>query len=132
MVFFVKKKRILAVDDSEINLVLLENMLNDRYTILPARSGREALDYLLQNSDVDLILLDLIMPEMDGWETFNRIKDLSSISNIPIAFLTSAHGVNEQNRAKEMGVVDYILKPYTRKELLKRIKIIFKKYPVRK
>ena len=132
MAFFAgKKKKILAVDDSEIDLDLIEIILQDRYTILPTKSGKEALEYLLYNN-VDLILLDLIMPEMDGWETFSRIKDLGLISNVPVIFVTSVHGADAQNRAWEMGAADYILKPYTRKELLKRIKIILKKYSPRK
>jgi len=125
MAFFSKKKKkILAVDDSEIDLDLVEIMLQDKYTILPTKSGKEALDYLLHHDIVDLILLDLIMPEMDGWETFSRIKDLGTISNVPIAFLTSVHGAEEQNRAREIGAADFIFKPYTKKDLLSRIKII--------
>jgi len=128
MAFFkTKKKRVLVVDDSEIDLELVEIMLQDKYTILPTKSGKEALDYLFHYNNVDLILLDLIMPEMDGWETFTRIKDLGLITDIPIAFLTSVHGEKEQNHAKEIGAADYIFKPYTKKELLKRIKIILKK-----
>jgi len=130
--FVKKKKKILVVDDSEMDLDLIEMILQDKYTILPTKSGKEVLDYLLQNNNVDLILLDLIMPEMDGWETFSRIKDLGLISNIPIAFLTSTHGTDEQSHAKKIGAADYIFKPYTREELLKRIEIILKKYPVRK
>ena len=131
MAFFHRKnKRILAVDDSEIDLDLVEIMLQGKYTVFPTKSGKEALDYLLHNDTVDVILLDLIMPEMDGWETFSRIRDLGLIKHVPIAFLTSVHGTNEQNRAREMGAADYILKPYTRKELLKRIKNILKKNPV--
>jgi putative two-component system response regulator len=128
MAFYVmKKKKILVVDDSEIDLELIEIMLQDKYTILPTKSGKEALDYLLHHDSVDLILLDLIMPEMDGWETFSRIKDLGSITNVPIAFLTSVHGKEEQNRAKEIGAADYIFKPYTREKLLERIKNILGK-----
>jgi len=128
MAFFIKKKKkILAVDDSEIDLDLVELMLQDKYIILPTKSGKEALDYLLHHDIVDLILLDLIMPEMDGWETFSRIKDLGAISHVPIAFLTSVRGADEQNRAREIGAADFILKPYTRKELLTRVKVILKK-----
>jgi len=130
MFFSGKKKKILAVDDSEIDLDLVEIMLQDKYTILPTKSGKEALDYLLHNN-VDLILLDLVMPEMDGWETFSRIKALGQISHIPIAFLTSVHGTEEQDQAKKMGAADYIFKPYTRGDLLARIKAILKKYPVK-
>jgi CheY-like chemotaxis protein len=122
-----KKKRILVVDDSEIDLDMAEFMLQDKYTILRTQSGKEALDYLLHSNKVDLILLDLIMPEMDGWETFSRIKDLGLIINVPIAFLTSVHGTDEQNHAKEIGAADFIFKPYTRKDLLKRIKFIIEK-----
>ena len=132
MLFFGKrKKKILAVDDSEIDLDLVEMMLEDKYTILPTKSGKEALDYLLRDDNVDLILLDLMMPEMDGWETFSRIKDLGRISHIPIAFLTSVYGTEERNRAKEIGAADYIMKPYTREELMDRIAAILKKYPVK-
>jgi CheY-like chemotaxis protein len=127
--FIKKKKKILAVDDSEIDLEIVEFMLKDKYTILPTKSGKEALDYLLHFSNVDLILLDLVMPEMDGWETFNRIKDLSQISYIPVAFVTSVHGTEEQTRAKEMGAADYIFKPFTRDELIKRIEIMLKNPP---
>jgi len=130
--FFRKKKKILAVDDSEIDLELIEFMLKDKYTILPTKSGKEALDYLLHFSKVDLILLDLIMPEMDGWETFSRIRDLGNITDIPIAFVTSVHGEEEQNRAKKIGAADYILKPFTREELLKRIDLMLKKRPEKK
>ncbi|MCL2139398.1 MAG: response regulator [Treponema sp.] len=122
-----KKKKILAVDDNEIDLDLIEILLQDKYIVLPTKSGKEALDYLLHHNNVDLILLDLIMPEMDGWETFSQIKDLGHISNVPVAFLTAVKGTEEQNRAREMGAVDYIFKPFTKKELLKRIKLIFKK-----
>jgi len=69
------------------------------------------------------------MPEMDGWETFSRIKDLGIITDIPVAFLTSVHGEEEQNRAKEMGAADYIFKPFKGEDLLKRIEIILKKGP---
>ena len=123
---FFGKKKILVVDDSEIDLDLVENMLQDKYKILLTKSGQEALTYLFRNK-VDLVLLDLIMPEMDGWETFSRIKDLGVISNVPIAFLTSVYGTTEQERAKEMGAADYIFKPYTKEVLMERVKIILKK-----
>jgi len=128
---FKKKKKILAIDDSEIDLDLLEAMLQEKYTVLPTKSGKEALDYLLHFSNVDLILLDLIMPEMDGWETFSRIRDLSNITDVPIVFLTSVQGEKEQNHAKEIGAADYILKPFKREDLISRIEDILKKPPAK-
>ncbi len=133
MIFFTKrKKRLLVVDDSEIDLILVESMLQDKYTVLPTNSGKEALDFLLHADSPDLILLDLIMPDMDGWETFSQIRALSSISHIPISFLTSEDGTAEQNRAREIGAADYILKPFTKKGLEKRVKAILKKFPLKK
>jgi Response regulator containing a CheY-like receiver domain and a GGDEF domain len=131
MAFLKKKKKILAVDDSEIDLDLIEALLQDKFTVLPTKSGKEALDYLLHFSNVDLILLDLIMPEMDGWETFSRIRDLSNITDVPIAFLTSVHGEKEQNRAKEIGAADYIFKPFAKEDLINRIENILKKPPAK-
>ncbi|WP_461255757.1 response regulator [Treponema sp. R80B11-R83G3] len=131
MAFLKKKKKILAVDDSEIDLDLLEALLQDKYTVLPTKSGKEALDYLLHFSNVDLILLDLIMPEMDGWETFSRIRDLGNITDVPIVFLTSVHGEEEQKHAKEIGAADYIFKPFSREELIDRIEVILKKPPAK-
>ena len=125
-----KMKKILVVDDSVIDLDLVEVMLKDRYTILPTKSGKEALDYLFQAGAPDLILLDLMMPDMDGWETFDRIRALGSIAKVPIAFLTSSHGTAEQDRAREMGAADYIFKPFSKKELLKRVEAIMKEYPM--
>ena len=69
---------------------------------------------------------------MDGWETFNKIKAITCLKNVPIAFLTIEKGITEQNHAREIGAADYIIKPYKRKELLKRIKSILKKNPVKK
>ena len=128
--FFRKKKKILIVDDDAISLIVVETILDHKYIVLPTNSGKEAIDYLLQGNIPDLILLDIIMPEMDGWETFNRIKDLGLICNIPIAFLTSVHGKEEQERAREIGVADYIFKPFSSKELFKKVKRIIKKFPV--
>ena len=132
MAFFVKeKKKLLLVDDSEIDLAIAQVILQDKYVVVSAKSGKEALDYLLRGPVPDMILLDLIMPNMDGWETFNRIKAISCLRGVPIAFLTIEQGITEQNHAREIGAADYILKPFQRKELLKRVKIVLKKNPVK-
>ena len=132
MAFFVKeKKKILLVDDSEIDLALAEFILQDKYEIITTKSGKEALENLLRGPIPDLVLLDLIMPNMDGWETFNRIKAVSCLRGVPIAFLTSEHGIAEQNHAREIGAADYILKPYKKSELFKRIKDILIKNPAK-
>ena len=122
-----EKKKILLVDDDDILLSIAEAMLEDEYYVLSAKSGKEALNYLLFKLAPDLILLDILMPKMDGWETFNRIKAVSLLKNVPIAFLTSVNGTTEKDHAQEIGAADFITKPFEREDLLKRIKTILEK-----
>jgi len=122
------KKKILLVDDDEIHLTTAELFLKDEYEIHKAKSGNEALTYLNNNEFVpDLIMLDLIMPNMDGWEVFKRIKPIGSLKNTPIAFVTSEGGNEEKKRAYAMGIADYITKPFNMTDLKSRIKEILKK-----
>ena len=122
-----EKKKILLVDDDEIQLEIAENMLMSEYEIITAGSGKEALNYLHGGFIPNLILLDLLMPVMDGWETYNKIKEISFSRDIPIVFLTSQQERNTMKNAHGIGAADYILKPYVREDLLSRIEIIIKK-----
>jgi DNA-binding response OmpR family regulator len=107
------RKKILMIDDDEIQLSTAELYLKDEYEIYKAISGEEALKYLYNNEvNPDLIMLDIVMPNMDGWEVFRRIKAISLLNNVPIVFLTSKDGENEKKRARTLGAVDYITKPY--------------------
>jgi len=121
------KKKILLIDDDEIHLSIAEMFLKDEYEIYKATSGEGALKYLYRNEFIpDLIMLDVIMPNMDGWEVFNRIKAISLLRNVPIVFLTSADGEKEKKRAREIGAVDYITKPFNMTFLKSTIKEIIK------
>jgi CheY-like chemotaxis protein len=73
-----------------------------------------------------LILLDITMPEMDGWDTYNRIKAISCLHNTPIAFFTSSGDPKNIQKAREMGAVDYINKPLEAEDILKRVGRILK------
>jgi putative two-component system response regulator len=116
------KKKILLIDDDEVHLSTTELFLKDEYEILKAISGEDALKYLYNNEFTpDLIMLDIIMPYMDGWEVFNRIKAIGLLKNVPIVFLTSEDGEREKKRARELGAVDYITKPYTKTFLIETI-----------
>lgn len=114
-------KKILIVDDNEVHLVIAENILKGKYNVTTAKSGKDALILLSKGHVPSLILLDVLMPEMDGWETFNKIKGISLLRNVPIAFLTSLDGVREKLYASRIGAADLITKPYDGEELLKRI-----------
>jgi DNA-binding response OmpR family regulator len=120
-------KKILLVDDSEIHLVIAENILKRKYDVTSVKSGAEALGLLSKGLVPNLILLDILMPDMDGWETYNKIKGISLLQNVPIAFLTSLDGVREKLYASRIGAADLITKPYEGEDLLGRIKNILEK-----
>ena len=122
------KKRILLVDDDELQLSLITAMLHNEYEVSAARSGQEALTYLYGGNIPHLILLDILMPEMDNWEAFYRIRGISLLRNAPIVFLTALRGTNDQERALGMGAAGYIMKPYNETDLLERIKTILENY----
>ena len=121
-------KKILFVDDDAIQHAIAENILKDEYEVFKAKSGSEALQYLYSNDFVpNLILLDILMPDMDGWEVFNRIRGISLLKKVPIAFLTALTESSDEKRAFEIGADDFIRKPYDKEELLTRIKTILDK-----
>jgi methyl-accepting chemotaxis protein len=122
-----EKQRLLIVDDDNIHLEMLESVLQDEYDVSTAKSGKSALGLFYQGLVPQLILLDIIMPEMDGWDTYNRIKSISGLYDTPIAFFTSSDDPADKQRAHEMGAVDYIKKPFDKYDLLERIGKILKK-----
>ena len=115
------KKKILAVDDDEIHLTLTSSMLESHYEIATAKSGQEALKLLYQGYNPSLIFLDLSMPEVDGWSTFERIKGISNLHGVPTAIFTVSDDPRDMEKAKKMGAADYIKKPCNRDELLERV-----------
>ncbi|MDR1618382.1 MAG: response regulator, partial [Treponema sp.] len=117
-----EKEKILLIDDDETQFLIVQNMLNDEYEIITAKSGKEAIEYLYGGLVPNLILLDILMPNMDGWEVFNRIRAISLLKNVPIVFLTSLSGKDEKKRGYEIGAAGYIMKPYNKPELMDRIK----------
>ena len=88
-------KCILVVDDSTTNLKFVESVLKDTYKLILVKSGEKALQYLVKNT-VDLVLLDILMPEMDGFETFEKIKSLELNRDVPVVFLTADVDVDNE------------------------------------
>jgi len=123
-----KLEKILVVDDSEVHLLIVDGILKGKYDTTTAKSGKEALAILSKGYVPDVILLDVLMPEMDGWETFNKIKGISLLRDVPIAFLTSLDGEREKLYASRIGAADMITKPCEGEELLKRVKGILEKH----
>lgn len=117
---YVDKVTILVVDDEPINLKLVAQSLRERYTVLVVRSGAEALS-LLQNQQVALILLDITMPEMDGFEVAKKLKSAPETADIPIIFLTGHKTQEMIIKAFNSGAVDYVTKPFQTEELNVRV-----------
>jgi len=122
-----EKKRILVVDDDSIHLEMVENVLSNDYNVSTAKSGKEALGLFYQGLVPQLILLDLIMPGMDGWNTYDRIRAISGLYDTPIAFFTASSDPKDIKHAKETGAVDYINKPFKPDDLIYRIGKIIRK-----
>jgi two-component system KDP operon response regulator KdpE len=113
------KATILIVeDDRTLAHLLKQELLDEGYEVLLASDGVYGLQ-TFESRDVDLVLLDILMPRMDGWETCNRIRE---ISDVPIIILTAVADVVDRVRGLEMGADDYMIKPFSSKELLARIR----------
>lgn len=111
---------ILIVDDVNSNLLLMSGILSD-YDIITSTSGKDALK-IVQDRHVDLILLDITMPDMNGFEVCTELKSMKKTKDIPIVFVTSNSNEESIERAYEVGGVDYVTKPIKSKELLARVK----------
>ena len=118
------QKRILVVDDDEMNLMRTQIILEGSYDVVLAGSGIRAL-HVLKNKRIDLVLLDIDMPEMNGIETFERMKGFAS--EIPVIFLTASGLEEDVLSAIKLGAVNYLKKPFRPQELLKRVTQEFEK-----
>ncbi|MGE5817521.1 MAG: response regulator [Deltaproteobacteria bacterium] len=116
-----EKKTILVVDDTEWNRDLIVQLLEDEYTVLQAIDGEQGVRAAEQNKP-DLILMDLGMPVMDGWEATRKIKSNDALKRIPIIAVTSHAMVGDEIEARKAGCDDYLPKPIDEEELLKKIK----------
>jgi two-component system, cell cycle response regulator DivK len=115
------KKKILVVDDTDWNRDLLVQLLEDDYDVLQAVDGAEGVKKTEQE-EPDLILMDLGMPVMDGWEATRRIKANDVLKRIPIIAVTSHAMVGDEIEARKAGCDDYLPKPIDEQILLEKIK----------
>ncbi|MBF0287468.1 MAG: hybrid sensor histidine kinase/response regulator [SAR324 cluster bacterium] len=117
-----KDMHILIVDDNPKNIQVLGQMLNEQnYKIVVATNGAEAVK-AAQAVQPDLILLDVMMPVMDGFEACKQLKGLETTSNIPVIFLTAKNETDDLVKGFELGAVDYVTKPFNSAELLARVR----------
>ena len=115
------KPLILLVDDHPTNLHLLEALLERQYRTENAKDGQSALEFV-KSQKPDLMLLDVMMPEMDGFEVCKRLQADPETRDIPVIFLTARAEGEDVTKGFEVGAVDYVIKPFRREELLARVK----------
>lgn len=118
----VQKPTILVVDDSPDDISSIVGLLNGEYEIKTATSAEKALAYLENHSAIDLILLDILMPDMDGFEVCKKIKQRPELSSIPVVFLTALEKESDIVKGLELGAADYIVKPFEPQVLKARVK----------
>lgn len=116
-----QRARVLVVDDTPDNLYLMTALLEDQYELVTASSGAEALQVAASKDQPDLILLDIMMPEMDGYEVLRRLRQNPATANTPVIFLTALTSIEEEQYGLDLGAVDYITKPISPPVVLARV-----------
>ena len=117
-----KKFSVLIVDDERYDIKVLTEFLHDDYKIMAAKNGEQALKIVQGANPPDLILLDIMMPDIDGYEVCTRLKADKQSSDIPVIFVTAVSEVNDAARAFELGAVDYVTKPFNPLTIKARVK----------
>ena len=106
-----KKKRVLVVDDDIANIEMLTSILEDTYEICSAFNGVDALEFVRTHDNPDIILLDVVMPKMDGYAVCTELKSDPETSGIPIIFISALHSPGDEARGLRLGAMDYLSKP---------------------
>ncbi|AEF80360.1 ATP-binding response regulator [Leadbettera azotonutricia] len=116
-----QKYSILVVDDENANLLVLNQILSSEYSVYTAKSGEQALRLAAENKP-ELILLDIIMPDMNGFEVLTKLKESPQTANIPVIFITGLDNANDEEKGFELGAADYITKPFKSVVVMARVK----------
>lgn len=117
-----QKQTVLVVDDTPENLTLITLLLRELYRVKIATNGSKALQIAFSNEPPDLILLDIMMPEMDGYEVCRHLKSDPQTAGIPVIFLTAKAEIEDELKGFELGAVDYITKPISPPIVLARVR----------
>ena len=115
------RQKILIADDSEINRAILTDMLEDEYIIIEAEDGLQAIEILDAETDIDLLLLDIMMPRMDGFEVLTVMNEKNWIEEIPVIMISAESASSSVNRAYGLGVTDYISRPFDETIVRRRV-----------
>jgi len=116
-----RQKTIMIVDDTEMNIVILVEALQDDYDLIVAINGIDAIE-LLEDQKPDLILLDIMMPEIDGYEVLKKLKGNPDLEHIPVILLSAITDSDSKNKGFSLGAVDYVTKPFEIIEVKARVR----------
>jgi len=125
-----RQNTIMIVDDTDINIFILVDALKEEYRLIVAINGPEAIE-MLKDQTPDLILLDIMMPEMNGYEVLNKIKQIPTLEHIPVILLSAITDCDFKTKGFSLGAVDYITKPFEIIEVKARVKAQLKLEEVR-
>ncbi len=117
-----EKRTILIIEDDEISRLILAKRLSEEYDVLTAENGKEGLDLLKEHPDVTLVVLDILMPVLDGYEFLSIVKNNELLYDIPVVVITGNFSDEEEIKCLEMGAIDFLSKPYNPQEALVRIR----------
>ena len=106
-----KKNSILIVDDEKLNIMALAHILSPGYVIYVSKDGQDAIDIAHENKP-DVILLDIIMPKMDGYAVLKALKSAEATRDIPVIFISGLSGAEDEQKGLSLGAADYICKPF--------------------
>ena len=116
------RPKILIIDDSEMNRAILREVLGEEFAVLEAANGEEGLEYLEEHEeDISLVLLDIIMPVMDGFEVLRVMSEKNFLDNIPVIMISSEESETYVKKAYEMGAMDYINRPFDAQVVYRRV-----------
>ncbi|GCD78212.1 MAG: PleD family two-component system response regulator [Thermaurantimonas sp.] len=115
------KKQVLIIDDQPVMRKLLEQFLKDKYEVIALENGREALEWMYDGNIPDVVIADLNMPEIDGFEYIKRVRESAFFQDIPLIVLSGEDSSAERIKCLKLGANDYLIKPFNPEELALRI-----------
>jgi len=118
-----EKATLLIVDDSVENLQILSGLLKEEYKLIIAKSGEKALEIARNQEPPDLILLDVMMPRLSGYDVCLRVRKSYSANELPILLLTAKNTIDDLVRGFQVGANDYLTKPFAKQELIARVQM---------
>ena len=125
------KKLILAVDDEPSILLAVDDTLNETYSVITAKNGKEAVK-MAEKHRPDLVILDVMMPEMDGFTAIKEIRKILAPSAPPVIFLSAKSGMADIEHGIELGGFDYVTKPFSPMKLLKKVDEVMERMETRR